>query len=163
MASRHQAEFEKSNVVNCHKWHIAHKLCLTMIIIALFSQRLSHLHLYDSFLFWADENVFMLETKACGGSFLNSVTRDATFFRLWFTHPLRHAHVSSSFGVSRCFLLLFTYFQCILGSRHAQFLLFATASRSKVFFDLPLPLTFMNGPLHSCSRTSEICHRCPCW
>ena len=37
-------------------------------------------------------------------------------------------------GASRYFLLLFAYVQCILASCHAQFLLFATASRSKVFF-----------------------------
>ena len=37
------------------------------------------------------------------GPFLNSVTRDAAFFRLEFTSPLRHAPFSSSFGASRCF------------------------------------------------------------
>ena len=52
---------------------------------------------------------------------------------------LHHAHFSSSFGASRWFSLLFAYFQCILGSRLAQFLMFATASRLKVFFDLPSP------------------------
>ena len=74
------------------------------------------------------------------GPLINSVTRDAAFSRLGFTSPLHHAHFSAGFGASRCFLLLFAYFQCILGSRHAQILLFATASRSKVFFDLSLPL-----------------------
>ena len=73
------------------------------------------------------------------GPFISSVLRDAAFFRLGFTTHPRHAHFSSSFSASRRFLLLFAYFQCILGSRHAQCLLFATASRSKLFFDLSPP------------------------
>ena len=47
--------------------------------------------------------------------------RDMVFSTRIYPAPLHHAHFSSSFGASRCFLLLFTYFQCILGSRHAQF------------------------------------------
>ena len=52
-------------------------------------------------------------------------------------HPSPRSHFLEFQRVTLFFLLLFAYSQCNLGSLHAQFLLFATASRSKCFFDLP--------------------------
>ena len=52
---------------------------------------------------------------------INPVTRDAAFFESDLPPPLRHAHFSSSFGASRRFLLLFAYFQCILGASRSNF------------------------------------------
>ena len=65
------------------------------------------------------------------GPFINSVTRDAAFFDSELPLPpplvtLTFPRVSSRHAVFYCCSL---NFQCISGSGHAQFLLFATASR----------------------------------
>ena len=55
------------------------------------------------------------------GPFINSVKRDAACFRFGFTSPPSPSS-RSLFLEFRCvtlFILLFDYFQCILGSRHA--------------------------------------------
>ena len=71
------------------------------------------------------------------------------------TPPFFESHLPPSLFASRCFLLLFAFFHCISGSRHAQFLLFTTASRSKVFFDLPpLPLV-THDAIHERPLTAE--------
>ena len=52
----------------------------------------------------------------CGkGPLINSVARDAAFLRLGFTPRPSSRSPSSSLGSSRCFLLLFAYFQGFLG------------------------------------------------